>query len=553
MKDYLRDYLKDRIGIYRLLAILGAALFFAHELNIAFFVRIFEFIGMGNELAVTLASFIPFILSVPLLTKRYKKLKIFYILYILSVIFFTISILRNLDFLDVYFRPRFGIHKVFLPSGGIFSIYYINLLYDKDNYKDLSLMLLLSALGMYLISMLQFLMANLRGYWLTEGSTGEMIKINYSLIFGFNMSFAVNTLLGFWFYRKKAIYLVLAVLGYYTILTDGNRMGMVLAFAFLILIILHNLVNYFKYRERSNALIKSILGFVLFIGIIVGAMFMQNNSIDPVHTLISIVTGDKSNRDYENSIVEQEFLEFDEDLMEFNVNSIVKENGKLWFYYDGEKKGMGLVAVEGKIYYVKEDGSLVTDEEYLITETNGVLPEGEYYFDKDGVLDITSLMDGKSLNDFASKNPNASRNLALIGAGGLFFDNSRSAIYNLVIEGIKDHPFIGVGAYGDRVYTSHRFIWGHSHNILIELAINFGLIFAPLVVILLANTFFVMLAKRRNILTMFYFVFVGTAALLLTSNSFWLEPFIWGLLAFAFLEMEKEDFWFYKIYKKIKK
>lgn len=555
MKEYVKDYLESRLGLYRLLAILGATLFFAHELNIAFFVRVFEFIGLENELSVTLASFIPFILSIPLLTKRYKNLKLFYILYTLSAIFFAISILRNLDFLNVYFRPRFGIHKVFLPSGGIFSIYYINLLYDKDNYKDLAFMLLLSTLAMYLISMLQFVMANLRGFWLTEDSTGDMIKINYSLIFGFNMGFAVNSLLGFWFYRKRFIYLLLAMVGYYTILTDGNRMGMVLAFAFWLVIILHNLVNYFKYKEGLKPTVKSLFGFVLFIGIIIGAMFLQNNHIDPVQKLISLVTTERFqneiNKEDESSIVEKEFLDFDEDLQKINVKSIVREDGKLWLYIEGRRRAMGLIEVEGQLYYVRGDGSLVTDQEYWITDTNGILPQGDYYFDSNGVLDINSIADDeKSLNDFASRNPNASRNLALIGAGGLLFDNSRSAIYNLAIEGIKEHPILGVGAYGDRVYTSHRFIWGHSHNILIELAINFGLIITPLIVILLANTFFVMLAKKRSLLTIFYFVFVGTAALLLTSNSFWLEPFIWGLLAFAFLEMNKEDFWYYKLYKK---
>lgn len=539
MKNIINEYTSNRDGLYRFLAIIGGSLFFAHELNIAVFVRIFEFFNLNNEIAVTITSFIPFILSIPLLLRRAKRLKVFYIIYFASLLFFAISILRNLGSLDIYFRPRFGIHKVFLPSGGLFAIYYINLLYDKNNKLDLVMMLLFSGLGMYFISILQFLMANIRGYWLTEASYGEMIKINYSLIFGFNMGLAVNILLGFWFYEKKSIYFILAILGYYTIITDGNRMGMALAIAFWILMILHNLINYIKYKGNSRELSKSFIGLIIFVCVIIGAFFLQKNNIDPVESVLEAVNLKKDTNDNGK----------------YTEDNIVEENGTLWFYLNGKKTAVGMIEIEEEVYYVKEDGSIVQNEKYYTTDNNGILPEGEYYFKEDGKLDIESLSekDEKAINDLFSTNPNISRNLSFLGIGGLLFDNSRSAIYELVIEGIKDSPIIGVGAYGDRIYTSERFIWGHSHNILLEMAINFGVIITIIFVIGLANTFFVMLFKKRNLYTIFYLVFVATATLLITSNSFWLEPYIWAILAFSFIEMDKEDFWIYKLYRKIRK
>ena len=132
----IRDYPKLDNGMVRLLALLGASLYLGHELNIAFFVRVFSYFGITNELAVSITSFIPLILSLPLLFRKAYRVKPFIIVYGILAFLFFIGILTHLEYLDIYFRPRFGIHKVFFPSGGIFMTYYLVLFYDEEDSSD---------------------------------------------------------------------------------------------------------------------------------------------------------------------------------------------------------------------------------------------------------------------------------------------------------------------------------------------------------------------------------------------------------------------------------
>lgn len=535
VSDFREKYFCDKEVVFRLLAIIGASLFFAHELNIAVFVRIFEKLGLEKEIAVTISSIIPFMLSIPLLIKRNKKVKIFIVIYLLVAVFFVVSVLRNLNYLHIFFRPSYGIHKVFLPSGGMFALYYTLLIYDKDKQYDFINMILLSAIGLFIISLLQYLMAQFRGHWLAEGANGQLLKINYSLVFGFNMAFVVNLFLGFWFYKKKTIFLILSIIGYYTILTDGNRMAMLLPLLCVILFIIYSIFNYFKYKIDKADILRSFLTLMALVITLGGGIFLQKHNINPVSKLAKTIKGGKTENTNKNK-------------------EIIKEDGKLWYYEKGIKKAKGLVWIKDDLYYVKEDGSLVTSQKYKITKTNNILPKGEYPFDENGKLKITAIENNeKLLNLLISKKKNLSRNLSLVGANNFLFDNSRNKIYELVIQGIKDHPIIGGGAYSDRIYTSQRYIWGHSHNIVLELAINFGVIIAALILVFFINLFFANFAKKKSFYTIVFLSFVATAALLLSSNSFWLEPHIWTLLAISWIVLSKDDIWYYKIYEKIKR
>ena len=67
------------------------------------------------------------------------------------------------------------------------------------------------------------------------------------------------------------------------------------------------------------------------------------------------------------------------------------------------------------------------------------MPEGEFHFKEDGTIDKDLLEEDmeKIKNDIISNDPHSSRNLSMLKTGGLFFNNARSDIYQLVIEGIK--------------------------------------------------------------------------------------------------------------------
>ena len=576
--DRVRDYPRLKDGWIRILALIAAGLFIGHELNIAFFVRLFTFLGIRHETAVNISSFIPFILSIPLLLKRFRKVKPFFVIYFLVVAFFALSILLHPEARDIYFRPRFGIHKVFVPSGGIFALYYILLMYDKDDKSDLVNMLFIGASFLFLISILQYGMAQVRGYWLTEGPSGNEIRINYSLVYGFNMSLVTCIFTGLWFYRKKTGYLIVSLFSYYTILTDGNRMSIVLIFSFLILLLIHNIVNKIKYKESFKPLLRNLMGVLAFVLVFAVSIILNKKHIQPAKILASKIDVEtrkkfgydddfekKNEKIYEESksmlgkideYLKLHYYDGNPDSKDqANDNREIKEEeGRLFFYENGKKANKGLIVYEGNFIYVKPDGELARDGQFMVEKTNDILFKNTYAFDDEGKIIVDQLKEQLETinNDSLSGIEKESRNLELIKNGGFLFGNSRNKIYSLVIDAIKSSPIIGNGAFGDRVATAHRYIWGHSHNIFLEILVNFGFLFGIPALLYLLNTLVAMINKRRNILTVMYFAYLGAGTSLLTSNSFWLEPFIWAMIGFSMLYMDKEDYWFYRIYRRLK-
>ena len=68
-------------------------------------------------------------------------------------------------------------------------------------------------------------------------------------------------------------------------------------------------------------------------------------------------------------------------------NGIVAENGSLYYYVNGVLTGAGLIRLNGDYYYVKTSNcEVVHGRSYWVTDTNGLLPAGEYVFDETGKI-----------------------------------------------------------------------------------------------------------------------------------------------------------------------
>ena len=73
------------------------------------------------------------------------------------------------------------------------------------------------------------------------------------------------------------------------------------------------------------------------------------------------------------------------------------EDGIKCYYIDGVKAYMGLVEVDGDLYYVRSNGQLVVGRTYWVSKTNGLVEkEGNYKFDEDGkmVVETPDLKNG---------------------------------------------------------------------------------------------------------------------------------------------------------------
>lgn len=434
-----KNIFRDKNLLIKYLAILGTALFFASDFRSAIFVRIFEkILPLDNEWIVNIVSFIPLILSLPLILKRKEKTKIFLIIYGICLVYFAISILLHLDSIYYYFRYKYGVQKVFLPTSGLFTFLYLSVLYDKKDYSDLFKVFALSAILLFAITVLQFLAAQHRGYWLYTNYKGLETKITYSLAFGFNASFVANMFLAMYFYCKKKILLMPVAISYAMAIIAGSRMALLLPPAFIGLYFIYLLINFKKYKKELLTALFGLLTIVL----VFGGIYTYNS---------------------------------------FKYKGIV------------EKKA---------------------------SET-------------------------KTIKQKSLKSP--PRNISIFKSGEAFKDNGREKIHKLVWKGLKGKEFFGLGAYGDRPFVAKKYIWGHSHGIHVEMLSNLGIFLSVPFVLLLANTFFSMIMKKRTYALIVYFMFVGTSTLLLTSLSFWREFYLWGCLAMAFLVMEKNDYWIIKL------
>lgn len=124
-----------------------------------------------------------------------------------------------------------------------------------------------------------------------------------------------------------------------------------------------------------------------------------------------------------------------------------------------------------------------------------------------------------------------SRTLEMILNADISNDSGRSAIWDVVIQAIRQGGLFGYGAYGDRpiVYPYHYA--GYSHNIFLELIINFGfvgVILCGVITVKSVNMIFGCGDKQWRDLFIIYF---SISCQLLLSMSFWYVSSFWAAAA----------------------
>ena len=68
------------------------------------------------------------------------------------------------------------------------------------------------------------------------------------------------------------------------------------------------------------------------------------------------------------------------------LDGIVK-NGDDWTYYEnGAKVYAGLINIDGDYYYVNSSFKVIHGQSYFVSKTNGIVNNGTYTFDENGVM-----------------------------------------------------------------------------------------------------------------------------------------------------------------------
>ncbi|PKK39783.1 hypothetical protein ABB02_00835 [Clostridiaceae bacterium JG1575] len=405
---------------YEGLAFLGGVLFFAQLVNQAVFVRLFQWGGLENSIAVLAASFVPLFLLMPLAIVERRMTGWFLLVYALIGLYFLISIWLHPNDRLFYFLPRHGIDRVFRPDGGLFALLFLWVL---RKWERVDPVMKATALALFVLLLFQFVSAKMRGYWPIEGHLGEMRKLQYSLQFGFSMAFTVSLMAYCALVDKKKIYWGLAAVGYVMILMAGNRMALVLPLLFLLFFFFYARLNRCHSAKEYQ---KFLLQVLLSAAILVALYFL-------LVVLLSFIAK--------------------------NINP--------------------------------------------------------------GIL--------------------KSRNLRMIINGDFFFDNGRNSIHSWLWEGLNEHPILGLGAFGDRIYIGRHIIWGHPHSFFLEFWSNFGVILGTPLALLLLDTVVSMFAKKDNKWMGLFLVFLSTSVLHLTSLSFWYAPYLWALMGLGALALRAKD------------
>ena len=71
-----------------------------------------------------------------------------------------------------------------------------------------------------------------------------------------------------------------------------------------------------------------------------------------------------------------------------SLNGLHDQGEDTIYYIDGVPAYMGLIEIDGDLYYVRSTGKLVKNRTYWISKTNGLMKEAAYTFDADGKLFI---------------------------------------------------------------------------------------------------------------------------------------------------------------------
>lgn len=115
-----------------------------------------------------------------------------------------------------------------------------------------------------------------------------------------------------------------------------------------------------------------------------------------------------------------------------------------------------------------------------------------------GVLSFSFIM------EFLKLNLVNSRTVRLIFNGGIAGDSGRKEIYGFILNKIQDSPFIGYGIFGDRALMGNNY----SHNILLEILCDFGIILGSVLIItsvyLFVRKFLLLRTETRYLLLLFF-------------------------------------------------
>lgn len=135
----------------------------------------------------------------------------------------------------------------------------------------------------------------------------------------------------------------------------------------------------------------------------------------------------------------------------------------------------------------------------------------------------------------------SSRTLLKLVSGTISDGTGRDLIYEAALGIIKDHKLFGTGLFGDRPVIVQYHNAGYCHNIFLELASNFGIPVAILVLGMILLWGYRIMVRNKDIeWKLLFAIFFSVSCQLLLSMSYWFVPSFWAMLG-IFVNYSKDN------------
>ena len=133
----------------------------------------------------------------------------------------------------------------------------------------------------------------------------------------------------------------------------------------------------------------------------------------------------------------------------------------------------------------------------------------------------------------------SSRTLDRLAAGTITDDNGRDAIWSEAVRLILLNPIFGYGVYGERPYIAQIHNAGFPHNIVLEFALEFGVVVTILLVTtMVAASVYLLFTRYETAWSKMFPIFFVSSCQLLLSMSFWYVSAFWICAALVVNHLE---------------
>ena len=212
------------------------------------------------------SSFTAFVIFFPVLIfsilsfSRMKACLPFLILYISLYLVFQINLSIHPDYLQYYTREIYGAYTVFFSfsTGAIWGFLVFTL---APKAKHILADIHIAAILLLIYCLFIFYKASKAGYWEEFDDRGVLIKIDYSLVFGYKTIFCCIVFIFFFFEKRNVLDLVGAILSFFMDIKAGSRGSLICLGMFVVL--------YMLVKARRMKTIHKITISVAFLGLYV--------------------------------------------------------------------------------------------------------------------------------------------------------------------------------------------------------------------------------------------------------------------------------------------